>query len=327
MSRYRPLRQLGCSLAVTELAQDELTGREVIRRRFLKSDLLACRQCARESDLLLKLNGQNAPVLYECLETGKEKILIEEYIRGTPARDLTRKEKKQVLEKLKGILDSIHRQGYLYLDLKEDHLIQDGNRLVLIDYDSVMETGSRQCFFATRTFMAPELAQNVPKTEAADNWAWAMLAKEWGLLPFKARGCLDPDPSRRPTFSGNPGPVFCSLIWLAAVSVFAVGLCLPAAGAKEPEAPESMVSDVILNGNLEPDERFRILEHLEEPLDEGTVRKLCEMTETDEQAARLAAYALRMKTKGCEITLPEHWANRFSEEVSQLMKWKEELDD
>lgn len=82
MSRYRVIRVLGCNLTCTQLARDVMTDRLVILRRVSRSDPLACRQFAREADLLLKLQGRNAPCVYECLETKDERILVEEYIQG-----------------------------------------------------------------------------------------------------------------------------------------------------------------------------------------------------------------------------------------------------
>jgi len=118
VNRYRRLKVLGCNLCCTELARDEETGRLVILRRARKSDILACRQSAREADLLLKLKGRNAPCLYECLETETERVLVEEYIQGTPAGGLSRAQKRRVLQEAARILERVHQLGYLYLDLK-----------------------------------------------------------------------------------------------------------------------------------------------------------------------------------------------------------------
>ncbi|WP_300965395.1 protein kinase domain-containing protein [Faecalibaculum rodentium] len=328
MNRYRRLKVLGCNLCCTELARDEETGRLVILRRARKSDILACRQSAREADLLLKLKGRNAPCLYECLETETERVLVEEYIQGTPAGGLSRAQKRRVLQEAARILERIHQLGYLYLDLKEDHLFLCDDRVVLIDYDGVLEAGSRQCFFATLDSMAPELAGDCPKTTAADAWAWGMLARRWHLYPLQRRRCLQLDPGRRrdPLHSGKiPGSV---LIWMITVSVFAAGLCVPVLQLPGSQMHETdLVRQVLLDDSRPLSERLQVLQDLDEPLEAGVLEQVCRKVRTEQDALCVAAYALRMKTEGCDMTLPTEWKDRFGSDVSQLMEWKETVND
>ncbi len=340
------------NLCCTELARDEETGRLVILRRARKSDILACRQSAREADLLLKLKGRNAPCLYECLETETERVLVEEYIQGTPAGGLSRAQKRRVLQEAARILERIHHLGYLYLDLKEDHLFLCDDRVVLIDYDGVLEAGSRQCFFATLDSMAPELAGDCPKTTAADAWAWGMLARapelagdcpkttaadawawgmlarRWHLYPLRRRRCLQLDPGRRrdPKPSGKiPGSV---LIWMITVSVFAAGLCVPVLQLPGSQMQETdLVRQVLLDDSRPLSERLQVLQDLDEPLEAVVLEQVCRKVRTEQDALCVAAYVLRMKTEGCDMTLPAEWKDRFGSDVSQLMEWKETVND
>lgn len=323
MSRYRVIRVLGCNLTCTQLARDVMTDRLVILRRVSRSDPLACRQFAREADLLLKLQGRNAPCVYECLETKDERILVEEYIQGAPAAAASRRQRIEILDELRRILCRIHSLGYLYLDLKEDHLILDGNRLVLIDYDGILETGSRQCFFSTQEMMAPELATDAEKTPAADAWCWARLAARWHLYPLRRLGCLRKDPARRRDLSDFPGFSWLPLFWFVTVSVFAAGLCLPAAGEA---GTENLAQAALLDKSLPMAQRTGLLEELDQGVDDQSFEKFCEEITTGQEARQVAAYALRMKMQGIDLELPPDWAQRFGEDVALLMEWKEKTD-
>ncbi|WP_301007394.1 hypothetical protein, partial [Faecalibaculum rodentium] len=65
----------------------------------------------------------------------------------------------------------------------------------------------------------------------------------------------------------------------------------------------------------------------DEPLEAGVLEQVCRKVRTEQDALCVAAYALRMKTEGCDMTLPAEWKDRFGSDVSQLMEWKETVND
>lgn len=325
--RYRILETWQGSLACTQLAEDTFTGRLVILKRVSLQNTLACRQAAREADLLLKLDGCGAPCLYDCLQTGTEKVLVQEYLPEALDRPRSRSRRKQYLKWLAEHLHRIHCHGYLYLDLKPEHLRLRDGKPVLIDYDGILETDSRECYFGTPGRMAPELYSHDPKGPEADAWAWGLLAKDWHCFPWRQVSCLKRDPEKRSDpVSALDFPGTGVLAICIAVSVFAAGSCLPAAAVQE-RKERDLVLETLLDPLQPLDLILDILDHTETVIPVTVFTRICDQVSEEDQALILAGYVLRMEQAGRQYILPEEWNDRFGPVYDSLTEIRRNQND
>ena len=98
-------------------------------------------QISNEAKILSELCGQGIPALYDATEDGNSVCLIEEYIPGVSLESfisehsLSGQEVFSIIEKTADILSVLHTAPggpILYLDLKPEHLIMKGERLIRV---------------------------------------------------------------------------------------------------------------------------------------------------------------------------------------------------
>lgn len=121
-------------------------------------------------------------------------------------RPFSRREVAGILLQLAGALASLHRRGFVHLDLKPANILfSPGPRVRLIDFGIAEPIGQPpQRIRGTPRFVAPEIRDGAPATPACDVYGLALVARE--LLGTGSRGprlsqaldrALSLDPAKR----------------------------------------------------------------------------------------------------------------------------------
>ena len=121
-------------------------------------------------------------------------------------RPFGRREVAGILIQLAGALASLHRRGFIHLDLKPANILYSpGPRVRLLDFGIAEPIGQApQRIRGTPRFVAPEIRDGAPATPASDVYGLAIVARE--LLGTGSRGprlsqaldrALSPDPADR----------------------------------------------------------------------------------------------------------------------------------
>lgn len=312
---------------LTERTMDEKTGRPLIRKRVKKSDVVMARQFRKEVELLVLLDGQGAPSLYDCRETADELILEEQEIQAPSFSRLKKSARKALLPEVAAILHKIHEAGYVYLDLKPEHILSDGRTVWLIDFNGVLELGSSQCLFGSQSILPPEVKAGKPVTVKADSYAFGRFLRKEGLHPLFAGRCLTKNPEKRPDVSDlNPaGPSLFLISIMIILSVFALG---------QWSAPQKQVQDrhTLIEASLNACEdivcQLDILQGTDMIPAQETIREIQRQVTTEKEACRYLEYALAQSLKNIQVPVPDTWDARFAGTYTQLKEiWRKQTND
>ena len=156
----------------------EDSGERFILRIF-RGNADACKKLAQ-------IENAHLPRIYEVKETGGtgtdghlEVLLLEEYIPGTTLFEtikehpLSEKETKRIVLQLIDALSALHDAGLVHNDLKPENVLLDGERAVLIDFDSLSEEG-KSGLSGTKGYAPPEQYDG-KSGRAADIYALGVL--------------------------------------------------------------------------------------------------------------------------------------------------------
>ncbi len=140
-----------------------------LRHRDLQQDLLKVRikGDAAVYRALMRISHPNIARIFDVFEEGDELLLLEEYVDGTTVSDLltaglyTEEGVRTVCTALCDGLYALHTAGIIHRDIKpENIMIENGGRVVLIDYDAarIFKSGRSQdtCVLGTAGYAAPE---------------------------------------------------------------------------------------------------------------------------------------------------------------------------
>ncbi|MCH5272470.1 MAG: serine/threonine protein kinase [Lachnospiraceae bacterium] len=162
--KYRILRLLANgSGGEVFLAEHKVLGeRRVIKRLCKKRPFY--RERLKEAHILKQLRHAAIPCIYDIEEDDDASYIIEEDMGGEPLNEVLIRQKclptsfiSHYSIQLCEIIEYLHRKGILYLDVKPENLMINGDRLSLIDFGGATDKqGPQRVVFGTDGFAAPE---------------------------------------------------------------------------------------------------------------------------------------------------------------------------
>lgn len=186
------------------LILDEVSGKKAVCRRvFPNADPVLLHQLRQEASLLSRLDDPGFPVLLDAAEEDGVFCLVRSWCPGITLQErlqekLSHKEKKRVFMQVIRLLEIIHEQGFLYLDLKPDNILVDEHgKVYLADLNSVLPVGSRKILLCHPQILPPEASGNVALDERADQWALGQLYLKLFRKDHIARKLLKHNPEKR----------------------------------------------------------------------------------------------------------------------------------
>lgn len=206
MGNFRLLEQLGAGgMGIVYRAEDSSLGREVAVK-VLHPHLLANTELKarfeREARLHASLTHPNVVTLYNIYEHDGNLALIMEMVHGQNLKEYLRSNKKQTLENILHIaqsilagLDSAHQLGMVHRDLKPANvLLSTDGQIKLMDFglaklentdDDLTKSGA---VVGSYRYMAPEQIMHEPIDARTDLYAFGILLYQMltGQLPFDA---------------------------------------------------------------------------------------------------------------------------------------------
>ena len=162
--KYRILRLLangsGGEVFLTE--HKVLGERRIIKRLYKKRPFY--RERLREAHILKQLHHAAIPCIYDIEEDDSASYIIEEDMGGEPLNEVLIRQKclptsfiSHYSIQLCEIIEYLHKEGILYLDIKPENLMISGDKLALIDFGGAMKKeGDQRVLFGTDGYAAPE---------------------------------------------------------------------------------------------------------------------------------------------------------------------------
>lgn len=139
-----------------------LKERRIIKRLYKNRPFYEERK--KEAQVLKCLHHAAIPLIYDMEEDEMAMYIIEEYMGGETLKEFLMR--KQILPQsmilsysiqLCEIIEYLHQSGFLYLDMKPENLMVDGERLSLIDFGAAISIDrSPAVMFGTDGYAAPE---------------------------------------------------------------------------------------------------------------------------------------------------------------------------
>lgn len=166
-TRYEFVRGLKNSGGICAMkVRDRRSGRFLLAKSVsAKAGSLLRKQTEREIDLLQKMKGRGVPVLEETESDLDRIILYESWIQGYSLREWLKKRpsgsrKRKVYRDIVDRIGQVHACGYLYMDLKAEHiLVDESDRAWLIDFNAAIPLGSRRAVLSNQLAVPPENGQ------------------------------------------------------------------------------------------------------------------------------------------------------------------------
>lgn len=173
--KYRVMRLLANgSGGEVFLAEHKVLGeRRVIKRLCKKRPFYQER--LREAHILKQLHHAAIPCIYDIEEDDTASYIIEEDMGGEPLNEILNRQKclptsiiSHYSLQLCEIIEYLHQNGILYLDVKPENIMLNGDKISLIDFGgAVSRQGQYSVVFGTDGFAAPELYRGEAK-ESSD---------------------------------------------------------------------------------------------------------------------------------------------------------------
>lgn len=170
--------------------REERVLKKIRKGKTGEEDRLGETQLMREAGILPKLKSPGIPIIYDYWEDEKTICLIEEYVRGISLQeyvlyhpDISLQQMIWFMIRTCEVICYLHCQTppILYQDLKPEHLIVKGERLVLIDYGiarSLEEKTTGLDGYGSRSYAAPEQKNGMAVDEKSDLYSLGKLAEE-----------------------------------------------------------------------------------------------------------------------------------------------------
>ncbi|MEZ0369391.1 MAG: serine/threonine protein kinase [Candidatus Sericytochromatia bacterium] len=202
-SRYRVLHQAPQKSAsknsLLYKAQDQQTGQVVALKKLLipptttlATRLQVLRQSLEPLQLLRSLHHPSLITVIDTLLEDDDGYVVMNWVEGRDLRDTLQKraqgvgmlpeEVRQIGLQLAGVLDSLHKQGFVHGDIKpENVMLSEGWKITLLDFFPWRkdEAGSLQRIPKTIRYMAPELISgSQTPDEQTDIFAFGVLLYE-----------------------------------------------------------------------------------------------------------------------------------------------------
>lgn len=183
--KYRIETKLGQGgTSAVYLAYDETIGRRVVLKAAAKEEA-GWKEDAicREIDMLAALDCVGIPKILDCLEENDRKIMVMDYIEGENLGEyiertgpMEEKRALTVFHELAGILEYLHLNGIIFLDLKPSNIMMAyKGGIKLIDFGSAVrkkEACGEFVRYGTYGFAAPELLEGKEVDERADIYSF-----------------------------------------------------------------------------------------------------------------------------------------------------------
>lgn len=185
--RYKLERILASTpYSLSALVMDQWTGKHYFTKTLYLSSASAIHlhQFKMEIQVLSLMNDPYMPHLIDVIQDDEKMMIIETWIPGKTLlqkkkeKKLFRFKKRWVLE-LMHLLENLHAQGFLYLDLKLDNMMIYQNHLFLIDFNACLPIGSVQVYMSSQSNRTPESLTSRKKEVTSDIYALGTL-----LRPF-----------------------------------------------------------------------------------------------------------------------------------------------
>lgn len=164
--------------------KDEISGRKVVVRKVSLEAKRMVDQARAEAFLLSKLNEKGIPQLIDVIQEKDCFVVYRQWIEGESLSNLLKKKglsfgkRKSVFLQIVHLIDAIHQQGYLYLDLKADNIIVSSQgQAYLCDLNSVIPIGSSIVQLSNPYAYPPEAKNQEYLDERSDQIGLAYLYK------------------------------------------------------------------------------------------------------------------------------------------------------
>ncbi len=294
LDRYRLVRRIGSgAFGVVWLAHDVHLDRVVAVKRIETHDEQIAARAEREAHAAARLSHPAIVALHEAGRDADALYLVSELVRGHTLADLTEagalsdRDIVRIGAALCDALEHAHERGVVHRDMKPANVMVPDNPLgeagiaKLTDFGVARIAGDSGLtrtgdVVGTLAYMAPEQAEGLPVTGAADLYALALVLYEAlsGVNPIRAHG--------------------------AAETVRRVGARLPPLRRLRPDLPRPVTGALDRALLPHPDDRGTLAE-LREALDES-------LEEADRTVGPVAASrAERLVTGEHEIVAPLPW--------------------
>ncbi len=179
----------GCSAAVKEavhIPTNEHVALKIYEKSAL-SDTLKRNSVLREIHVLETLDHPNIVKIYDCIDTGKQVVIVMECVLGQSLKDyladiadhkLPEKEGAAMFLQIVSAVNYCHAKGVSHRDLKLENILlgTDMRTVKLIDFGFsiwVKKEGKLKVFCGTPTYMAPEIISR-PEYEGPPTDVWAL---------------------------------------------------------------------------------------------------------------------------------------------------------
>ncbi|OLU36389.1 protein kinase domain-containing protein [Ileibacterium valens] len=148
-----------CVMKVFDLQKQQ----DLLAKAILKScPQILLQQAKREIDLLSKASMDGFPILEDLENNCEHLILYETYIEGKNLNEWlkdrpSKKRRKKVFLEVCARIEHCHELGYLYMDLKPEHiLVGENDQTWLIDFNAIIPIGSTQVILSNELAVPPE---------------------------------------------------------------------------------------------------------------------------------------------------------------------------
>ncbi len=137
-----------------------------------------------EVEILKNIKGKGIPVLYDIAVREDSLLIIEEFADGKSLKHLLEENNIDIISALWCIIDIchilslLHQNGYIYLDIKPEHIILCQDTPYLIDYGNCMVSGSNDITMISEKFAAPEQFHSEPVGIYSDIYSIGVLLTE-----------------------------------------------------------------------------------------------------------------------------------------------------
>ena len=136
-----------------------------------------------EVEILKHIKGKGIPILYDLAVRDDSLLIIEEFADGKSLKHLLKENNTDILTATQcvigvcNILSILHRNGFIYLDIKPEHIILCQDTPYLIDYGNCMASGSNDTAMISEKFAAPEQFHGEPVGIYSDIYSIGVLLR------------------------------------------------------------------------------------------------------------------------------------------------------